>query len=100
MGDKIEKLEEISKILSEKNSLNYNILKACEEFTELQEVLIKSLTKPNNDFKQKIIEEIGDCYIRLNILIKMFNEDDVKSRIEFKLTKFENYIKENKFINI
>lgn len=51
---------------------DYIILKTIEELTELQEVLIKFITKPvgafEGDRKQHLIEELGDASMRIDQL--------------------------------
>lgn len=55
---------------------DYIILKTIEELTELQEVLIKFITKPVGAFegnrKDHLIEELGDASVRIFQLIETF----------------------------
>lgn len=90
------KRKEIIKQLVKDNDYNYNILKAIEELQELSLVLTQHLTKGVK--RREIIDEIGDVKIRIEILEKIFGEEDVDKRVNDKLTKFDNYIKEGKYI--
>ena len=86
--------------LAKTNSKQYNILKTAEELAELQEVLLKRLTKeggPKEPTDQSIIEEIGDVKIRLEILSRMLGQTKVKDRIEFKTRQYKIYIKAGKY---
>jgi len=92
-------LEIVNKLVAN-NPIQYNLLKACEELTELTEVLLKKVNKkggikepPNS----AIIEEIGDSYIRLAALSIIFGEEAVEARINYKLGNFEKYMKEGKY---
>lgn len=80
--------------LVEKNTEQGNLLKAVEELSELSTALIQYLVKEENKEKQlkSVIDEIGDVEIRLNILRKIFGEEEVDNRISFKLNKFSEYI--------
>lgn len=62
-------------------------MKVIEECAELQEVLIKSLTKSEGfkPKKEKIVEEMGDVMYRIMVLIQVLEvEDEVEKRIEEK----------------
>lgn len=93
-------LDDVCQHLAETNDKLYNYHKAIEELTELNEVLIKKITKEGGDKEpsdQAIIEEIGDCFIRLQVLAVMFGEDSVESRFASKLLKYADYIENNKY---
>lgn len=96
--------DEIDKIIDdmiEYNEDDYNLLKAIEELAELQEKLIKKVIKkggPKEPSNEEVIEEIGDVAIRLVILTKLFGEDAVCDRMDYKLTKFKGYMNEGKYI--
>ena len=87
-----EEQEEIIYYLLNNNGVNYNLHKSSEECQELALVLNQYLLKPTKVDVQQIIDEIGDVYIRMEILKKMFNNDDIQKRIDFKLSKFKEYI--------
>lgn len=74
------------------NGDKYNMHKAAEEFQELGLVLTQKLLKPTKVDDQEIIDEIGDCMIRLEILKKMYPMDKIEKRIDKKLTNFKTYI--------
>lgn len=82
-----EILEKAVDILVKNVTKEKNILKVVEECAELQEVLVKSLTKgeafkPSED---KIIEEMGDVVFRIAVLARAMDiEGEVQSRIEQK----------------
>lgn len=74
--------------------------KASEEFQELALVLNQKLLKPTKVDDQQIIDEIGDCIIRLKILKKMYPKQSIKQRVIFKLTKFKEWLDNNRYNNI
>ena len=83
------------------NSHDYNLRKTVEELLELAEVLIKKVNKkggPKELLDEKVIEEIGDVSIRIEVLKEIFGQKAVQDRITYKLGQFEEYIKENKYI--
>jgi hypothetical protein len=82
--------------LVEHNTFEYNLHKASEEFQELSLVLTQKLLKPNKVNDQEIIDEIGDCIIRLEVLKKIYNSVAIQERVNFKLNKFEEYLKKYK----
>lgn len=71
-----------------------NLLKVVEECAELQEVLVKYLTK-NEQFKpklEKIVEEMGDVVFRIVVLSKVLEvEDDVQNRMEQKAEQLHEW---------
>lgn len=86
--------------LAETNTWEYNHLKAIEELTELTEVLIKRVTKKDGvkePPKQAVIDELGDVLIRVEILRRMYGPYLVDFRVDEKLSKFDEYIKEDKY---
>lgn len=82
------------------NKPSYNYIKLAEELAELQEVIIKRYLK-KEEYKPpmaKVIEEMGDVYLRLNILaeqegIKM----EVAERVHEKGKKLLDYIDAGKY---
>jgi len=92
--------KEIIKHLADTNDYKYNLLKASEECQELALVLTQLALKPTKVDTQEVIDEIGDVQIRLKILKHFFNDDDVKQRINYKLNKFKEYIKQNKYVGV
>ena|SRR6478609_7765285 len=101
MGWKVTEENETINRMASTNSWEYNIDKTIEELFELGEVLMKKKLKWGGDKEptdQSIIEEIGDVQIRLEVLRKLFGEWNVDKRVEDKLTKFEGYYKEGKYI--
>jgi NTP pyrophosphatase (non-canonical NTP hydrolase) len=88
--------EKVTDLLVKRNDYDYNITKSVEELSELSTILLQKLNKPNRVDDQKIIDEIGDVYIRLSVLGKMFGTKKVERRITKKLKKYANYIKQGK----
>lgn len=80
-------IEEAVEKLVRHCTTEYNILKVVEECAELQEVMIKYLTK-NEQLKPnlaKITEEMGDVIFRILVTSKMLGiEDDVQGRMDYK----------------
>lgn len=71
---------------------DYSVLKLIEECAELQEVTIKTLTKPKGALKKErldhLIEELGDVSARLAIVAKHFNiTKEVVERRQYKLNQ-------------
>lgn len=87
-----EEQEEIINHLVHTNGLKYNLHKASEECQELGLVLNQYLLKPKKVDTQEIIDEIGDVIIRLEILKRMFSQESIQKRVDFKLGKFKEYI--------
>lgn len=84
--------------LLQTNNPDFQLLKASEELSELQTVLLQYITKRGRKTsKQEVIDEIGDVKIRLKILEAIFGKEKVKKRVNFKLNKFKEYLKEGKF---
>lgn len=94
-------MNEIIKTIAETNEKGYNILKFIEESTELNDVLVKKITKEGTRKEPdlaSIIEEIGDVELRLVILKQQLNcEEAVVERIEFKLNKYNQFLIEGKY---
>jgi len=89
--------EQLKSALQNNNNLNFNILKVIEENTELNEVLLKYLTKSPEHRPpiSKIIEEAGDVFTRLAILIEhLESEEGVISRIDDKRSILYKYMVE------
>jgi len=83
------------------NDEDYTLRKTIEELQELSLILTQRLNKSKELVPDKdIIEEIGDVQIRLKVLKKMFPSKLIKKRINFKLTKFYNYIVDQTYKNI
>lgn len=69
---------------------DYVTLKLAEELSELSELLLKLITKPNGanspERIDRIVEETGDVQVRLNIFVQEFEIiDQVKIRISKKM---------------
>ncbi len=94
-----EQIEVIDHLV-ENNDFNYNLHKASEEFQELGLVLNQILLKPTKVDPQEVIDEIGDAYIRLEILKKIYDNKAIQDRINFKLGKFKEYIDNNLYQQI
>lgn len=89
--------DELQAMLQSENNLEYNILKVIEEATELNEVLLKYLTKhgESRPSKEKIIEEAGDLLFRLFVLTDHINMyESVHQRITEKSYFIYDHLKE------
>ena len=76
-------------IVASERDLSYCYLKTAEELFELGEILIKMVTKPNGSDGRipHLIEECGDVILNIKILTsKLYIEDEVKKRVENKLS--------------
>ncbi len=80
-----------------------NVLKLIEELTELQEVMIKYLTKSEafKPKKPKMIEEMGDVIFRMSVVCDVLGikESDIEDRIEKKWEIMDTWVK-NKQLEI
>lgn len=91
---------EIINTLVEMNGVRYNLHKTSEECQELGLVLNQYLLKPTKVDKQEIIDEIGDVLQRIEILVKlrdengnlMFPMEAIQARINHKLSNYKTYI--------
>lgn len=90
---------EIITTLVETNDYDYNLLKAAEEFQELALVLIQTVLKKKKVDPQEVIDEIGDCKIRMKIIEEFFDKEKVKTRITYKIAKFSEYLIKGKYKN-
>lgn len=90
---------EIIKTLVETNDYDYNLLKAAEELNELSLVLIQTVLKKKKVDPQEVIDEIGDCKIRMKIIEEFFDKEKVKERIHYKTSKFKEYLEKGKYKN-
>lgn len=92
----IQEARKFFRKLGKMNKRSYSITKACEELTELQEVLLKSLNKrgENRPSKEQITEEFGDVEMRLSIIKTKFgiNRKSLNIRKIYKANKFIGYI--------
>jgi NTP pyrophosphatase (non-canonical NTP hydrolase) len=100
----IEEMGEFERIktIAEQNTVDYTILKTCEELAELQEKLLKFYLKvpTKKPSLTDIAEEIGDVVIRIGMLVEKFPELDelTEIRIEAKIEKLWEYYKSGKYI--
>lgn len=82
------------------NNSTYNHSKLLEELLELSEVLIKMINKipekqPKSD---KLIEEVGDVLLRLEVLIVKENiQEEVSKRINDKIKQLDAWRTEGKY---
>jgi len=87
--------------LAKNNNEKFLLAKTCEELTELQEVLLKMMNKidPHKPTKDHLIEEIGDVYIRLEMLMERFKISvwEINVRKVYKANKFIGYLNEGKY---
>ena len=82
-----EQEEALLEFMTTPDRLQINTLKSLEEMAELSEVLLKRLTKgaDNQPPIEKVVEEVGDVFFRLAVLIKQLEiEDLVIERAEQK----------------
>lgn len=92
--------EEVIQHMVENNGFNYNIHKASEEFIELGLVLIQKITKPKKVENKEIIDEIGDCITRLNVLLQLFPKEEIQARIDSKMNNYKQWINEKTYKHI
>ena len=90
--------KEVIQYLALNNNKKYNLLKCAEELSELQTVLLQNINKEKEIDIQHIIDEIGDCIIRLSVLKLIYNKSLIEERINYKLNKFRIYIKKGKYL--
>ena len=90
------KVDDIANILQIRNDIKYNKMKSSEEFQELALALTQQVLKPIKVKDQEIIDEIGDCIIRLSILTKIYDLDKIRERLNYKVTTFNKYLLKRK----
>lgn len=95
-----KEVKSIIDTLVERNGYQYNLHKASEELQELSLILTQKLLKPKKVDEQGIIDEIGDVIIRIEILKKIFNKEKIEDRVAYKLNKFNEYVKLDKYKHI
>ena len=66
---------------------DFVLLKAAEELNELSAELIQKVLHPTHETDDKIHDELGDVFIRLGILTKFYNMDQINNRIDLKMKK-------------
>ena len=88
--------------LAKKNGEKYNLHKCSEECQELGLVLNQYLLKPTKVDKQEVIDEVGDVLIRISILLEMgfVDPQKIQERINFKLSKYKDYLDHEKYNQI
>lgn len=97
--NKKKKVNKVISKLIETNNKDYQLLKVIEELSELQTALLQYINKEGKKTtKQDVIDEIGDVKIRIKILTEIFGKEEVKKRIKEKVNKFDNYLKNGKYI--
>lgn len=80
-------VEAATDLLVKHLSTEQNILKVVEECAELQEVMVKYLTKSETlkPKKEKLTEEMGDVIFRIIVASKMLGiDDEVENRLDEK----------------
>lgn len=82
------------------NDDKYSMHKASEEFQELALIITQKLLKPTKVEDEAIIDEIGDCIIRLELIKMMYSNDKINERVEYKLKKFKQYMEDNVYDQI
>ena len=90
--------KEVIQYLALNNDKDYNLLKCAEELSELQTILLQNINKEKDINIQDIIDEIGDCVIRLEVLRLIYDRTLIKKRINYKLDKFRTYIEKEKYL--
>ena len=90
--------KDVIQYLALNNDKNYNLLKCTEELSELQTILLQNINKEKDVNIQDIIDEIGDCIIRLDVLKLIYDKTLIKERVDYKLNKFRTYIKKGKYL--
>lgn len=95
----MEQHRKLIAIVAQSNNRKYSLLKASEEFMELALILIQQRVKKGRDFEKDIIDEIGDCKIRLAILEELYDKKKIDARVEYKLSKFQEYLDKQEYKN-
>lgn len=93
--------DKLLQILLKENDPKFNITKLCEEMTELQELLLKTINKKPEKApsKQSIVDEMGDMMLRLLVVIEQLGvtDEEMGNRIEQKMEKLIKYYNEGKY---
>ena len=94
------KYDKVLTEITHNNGNQYNLVKSAEESNELATILLQKATKDERIPDQGIVDEVGDVFIRLIMLTKIYGVDHVISRLEYKLNKFAEYNDSKKYKNI
>ena len=65
----------------------YDYLKCVEELNELSTILMQQFNKPNKDYSEEIVEEMGDTLYRLENMMDYYDRDGVIRRKRYKAEK-------------
>lgn len=73
------------------------MLKCCEELSELESAILKHLNKDGNN-TDEILDEMADVYVMLEQMKNVFpfGENILEERIEYKLNRQMERIKEGR----
>lgn len=85
------------------NTLEYNLMKYLEESAELNEVVIKTLTKGQINYKppiEKLHEEISHVEFRLAVLKRIYGEDACNAQLNMKQVSIANRMLQKKRNNL
>lgn len=91
----MENIKEVVSRMAAKYDAQGIMLKVVEETTELNEILIKSITKTPELQPpiEKVIEETGDVLVRIMIMMeKLGILEEVDKRIDEKCTQILNFL--------
>lgn len=87
--------------LGKHNTKKYNLSKAAEELTELNDVVLKMHNKKadKHPSRQALIDEIGDVKARIKMLMVStdIKNSDIRKRHIDKANKYLGYVKQNKY---
>ena len=89
----------ITRMANENQDL-FNEQKLIEEMSELTKELTHRITKPRKYDPSKVIEELGDVKVRLEVLCARYGRGAVNARVNTKLKKFDKYLVEGPYENV
>ena len=93
--DKLKFDEKIITKILEKYGFKAQELKLAEECCELSAAILKNQSKNNNETFKAMIDEIADVAIMLEQVKYIFSTEAIQRRIDFKLNRQLNRIKES-----
>ncbi|AGO48951.1 hypothetical protein N356_gp059 [Cellulophaga phage phi14:2] len=93
-------MDKFIKDLNNYNGTKKTLLKASEEFQELSLIITQRINKPSRVPDSKIIEEIGDCEIRLACLKAKFSTKAINDRVATKKSKLQGMMDSKRYKTI
>ena len=87
--------------LIEGNDPTYQLVKACEELSELTTALLQYVNKRGKTTtEQDVIVEIADVKIRMEVLERVFDSNKIKEAYDSKIEKLSKWTINGDYTNM